>query len=49
MPDESDDRDYMKGFGALAGTEFAEHVRQAREEIDRDFRKRQRELFGDCE
>ena len=40
------DDPYMKGFGSASGTDFREAVEQASDEIDDDFEKRQRELFG---
>ena len=49
LPDEDDEPkeqpDYMKGFGAFEGTDFAEATRRASEEIDAGFRER-REHHG---
>jgi len=42
--------DVLKGFGVLAeedGTEFVEGVEEARERMDRDFRRRAEHLFRD--
>lgn len=36
--DESDEPDYLAGFGAAAGTDFGERVREAHEELGAGFR-----------
>lgn len=49
LTDEGDEDgpDFRAGFGALAGSDFAERVEAAREEFDRDFRESERELFAE--
>lgn len=39
--------DFRSGFGALAGGDFAEQVDAVGDELDRDFRHSERELFAD--
>lgn len=39
--------DFRAGFGALAGSDFAEQVAAASDELDRDFRESEREVFSD--
>lgn len=39
--------DFRSGFGALAGTDFADQVEAVGDELDRDFRESERELFAD--
>lgn len=39
--------DFRAGFGALAGSDFAEQVAAASDELDQDFRDSEREIFAD--
>lgn len=39
--------DFRAGFGAFTDTDLADAVEEAREELDRDLRARERRLFGD--
>jgi predicted ArsR family transcriptional regulator len=45
--DEEETPDFRAGFGALAGSDFAEQVATASDEFDRDFRESEREVFAD--
>ncbi|MFC6764986.1 helix-turn-helix domain-containing protein [Natrinema soli] len=43
----SDTPDFRAGYGALAGSNFADEVEAVGDELDRDFRESERELFAD--
>lgn len=46
--DESEDTpDFRAGYGALTGSNFADEVEAVGDELDRDFRESERELFAD--
>ncbi|WP_336345914.1 hypothetical protein [Halalkalicoccus ordinarius] len=48
--DTSDDTtDFRSGFGALAGSDFAEQVEAVGDDLNRDFRESERELFADTD
>lgn len=42
-----DTPDFQAGFGALAGSNFADQIEAVEDEFDRDFRESERELFAD--
>jgi predicted ArsR family transcriptional regulator len=45
--EEDDAPDFRAGYGAFAGTDFADAVDEVRDELDRDFRESEDELFED--
>ncbi|UHQ98659.1 helix-turn-helix domain-containing protein (plasmid) [Natrinema zhouii] len=45
--DAEDTPDFEAGYGALAGSNFADEVEAVGDELDRDFRESERELFAD--
>jgi DNA-binding Lrp family transcriptional regulator len=46
VEDVTDTPDFRSGFGALVGTDFADHVAAVGDELDRDFRESERAVSG---
>lgn len=47
--DDEETPDFRAGFGAFAGSDFAEQVEAVGEELERDFQESERELFDNTD